>query len=487
MSDTPKTEPGDGHAAAEHVRRLRPARSTTFPTPAPRGEAPWGNERDTHARRTSAEILASILAMDDWQEIMRPWLDELQQRRSLQRGRGPAALYTPHHLEGVVLFGALNGCWDRQSTIRLVGQPEQRAARSVLSLPFDAAPSPTRLHDYEQAVSFDERRAVWAELLSVFTRRYIDLGDPCLCVRLVDGTDIEVTGQCPKRRRVDDGTIIILNEDKNITCWDGGYRKPAGIDGTRKGGHGFTLVILLSAEEVPIAYRLIPMDAQEAPAVAECIGQVAPALLRAVGTDQIVMVGDTHTVTMETRPRIHQAGIIPCVHDASHSPKDESRAHVATRDGRRFTFVGHEHFMASELWEVFCACGQPAGRGPRARRGPRGAHVWTEYYCANDPGEAFTLIAGQWVLDSDRGVFRRPRNEEAGDYRVGNPLTFHSPEAAAYIKVRRSRGEGWNGTLKRIHSLRTHTRRWRTRAQAELEINMMLCIQLAKTLQHKTT
>ena len=461
--------------------------------------------------RTAGELLEATTALPAWQEVMEPRLDLMQTMREWNGGRrtpGPKSGYTTHTWEAVEAFRRIVGASSYSQTRVVLTSDKGRHAREVLEL-LEARMAPTRGNPdrfsmpgvpseaarskYVRQVGNEARLAAWTDLLHRLRADYVAGAGEELRVVYIDGTHIRVRGTCPVYHPT---TKELVNGERTnprtgeripsrITVPDGGYMKP--WHHGKKGGHGFTAIVLCDEVGVPLAHRVAALPGDERGLGAECLHEYAERLRPHNRHAHLpgVVIGDSGFTGSRFRLAARQAGFIENVHGVSHGRSPTTTQRAAQYSAARWHIDGHPGWYADGHREISCVCGQA---------------TFTRRAWVDDHGVAKTSVRGRCpqhgTLNVTSGLWNRVQNPdgfelcnpgeyEDADLAFGNPLTYDDPMASIYGADRFARGEGLNGQLWTGYGVNRDKTRFRSRPEVELEVTITFALLVSLALQHR--
>lgn len=454
-------------------QRLRWSGDLPLPTS---GEVPYAKCRPELKDLTEAQIVRLVIESQPWQEKMRPELEKVDEARRVD-GKEPA-VYSAHLLESLLVYQRVCGLRSyRETRDRLAGDKGgearellglnavrryrnaggRRVVRLMEGIPAEATMSRHRsrfLDTYRADVLEECVRSIVAE----------HLRDEALQVEArtvnMDGTPLLTHFTAPI---IDKDTGRIVNDEK-VTCFDGGY-VPADA-GPDKCGHGWNLVSITTTTGLPLAYRLVPLNASEKDTGVELLRDWERDVLPHLGAPEerrlVVLTADGGFNKPLLRAKARQLGILENIHLASHADRPTSRANVTKRNNKRIPFNDprYKHWFANGHREVFCEHGTRAKK--RIRLDSQGRTISrVEGRCDKGCG-SITITSGEWKKTQNPERFSRclPGESDANrEWTLGNPLTYNSLEASEYGRRRFGHNEGFHGALVSRFQL-TKGKRW---------------------------
>jgi hypothetical protein len=471
------------------ARRLR--WGGVLPLP-PSGEVPYAKCRPELKGFSEAQITRWILDSDAWKDVMVPVLDQLEVERD--RPGKEAPLYTSHSLESVLLYQRVCGLRSYKEARDRLASDRGAEARQLLGLTAprnrlrmrkgrvvnlrDGIPSESTVSRHRTRFRERRRRQAYEQLFQRLVDEHLEMPELQEEARVlyVDGTRMLTHYTCPI---VDPKTGRIVN-DESITCFDGGYVPPDA--GMEKWGHGYSLIPMVTASGLPLAYRVLPLHASEKNTAVELLGDyektVLPHLAPAGERPLTVLAADGAFHKPELREKARELGILENIHLASHGTKQESLDNVAVRNAERIPFddANYKNWYANGHREVFCLCGKRATKRITTNSNGR-VIARVEGKCPTCG--SVTITSGEWRRAQNPTRFTRCNPSDPADRRdwlLGNPLTFNSPEGHEYGRRRFGHNEGFNGALVTRFGL-VKGKRWFRRAdQARTDVAMVFSI-----------
>jgi hypothetical protein len=476
--------------------------SDAFPKPASSPVLfPFVRARPIHGDRSNEEIAASFAELPEWRQVMRPRFAEWDALR--HHNKGPDRQFSSEECEIAHLFSLL-ARRNSDKTYKLFNERPDVAATLGFELPRvyspNGFPSPTALSNYRNAIGPVRRAEAWLALTWALRRTYLLITDEALVILYLDGTDLQICGQCA---RYYSGTTWIDGEpyDRDgdpalpfngprissrtgemlptrITCRDGEYRATS-HDG-KKGGHGFRVVVICTECGVVLAHQLGGIKTDERPLMAGALDDFDRELLPWLPPRERIIVADTNFNGDTARRRLRRSGFLDCIHPVSRSDAPASTAHDRSLQSVRYRVDEHPGWFADGHYDLLCAC----GRAITYRELGRDA-----------AGAVQGRLCGQCVncghVSLTTGLYRRNRDNiiarcdpEFSESQIGNPLPFHDLAATEYAHNRNTRQEGLFGVMNTFYGLNDGKRPWTARVQAELETNMVMASMIALSVQY---
>lgn len=451
-------------------RRLRWSGDLPVPTS---GEVPYAKCRPELKGLTAAQITRLILDSQTWQEQMVPTLNDVDASRKVDGKE--AAVYSAHLLESLLVYQRVCGLRSyRETRDRLAGdkgaearqllgldavrryrnKPGKRVVRLLEGIPAEATMSrhKSRFPEWKRAEVLEE----CVRLIVIEHLKDEELRREARTINM-DGTPLLTHYTCPI---YDKNTGALVNDEK-VTCHDGGYVPfDAGPD---KSGHGWNLISITTTTGLPLAYRLVPLNASEKDVGVELLADWEKNVLPHLGERRLtVLTADGGFNKPLLRAKARELGILENIHHASHADKASSHKNVATRNNKRIPFDApkYKHWFANGHREVSCEHGTPAKK--RLELDSKGRTVArVEGRCLKGCG-SITITSGEWRRAQNPDRFTRcgpGEPDSKRDWSLGNPLTFHSLEAGEYGRRRFGHNEGFHGALVSRFQL-TKGKRW---------------------------
>ncbi|WP_445151164.1 transposase [Baekduia sp. Peel2402] len=422
------------------------------------------------------------------------WEEELRRRPNGSR-KTSAPLYSPHELEAMEAWRRIVGVTTAKDARTLLCSDLHAADREALGFTtarkvptrgnpdrfrMAGVPSEATMSRYRTRVGYQRRADLWARFLARLREDWVaGSGDEARIAHL-DGFNMPIQGLAPVIARK---TGEVVNADA-ITVPDAGYQSP--YNNGRKGGHGFNNVCVWDGLGVPIAHRLVPMQHAENRTAVTVLDDLHERLggLRerfAVG----VLSADAAFASGDVRRAARRAGYVENIHEVSHGDKPESFKRAQQYAGRNVPIQGYDNWFVNGHRELACACGQGTQERDAWREPDGTARVRLKGRCVNC-GSA-SLLSGRWrrALNPTRFVPMLPGDgDEHADLALGNPLTYNDRMANEYGRQRFGRGESPHGILKTKYKLNTR-RRYRSRAEVELETNLVFALIVSLAIQNR--
>jgi hypothetical protein len=458
----------------------------------PSGDVPYAKCRPELKGFTEAQITRWILDSDAWREVMVPALDEIDLRRDNPDKEAP--VYNSHVLESLLLYQRVCGLRSYKEARDRLAADRGAEARQLLGLNAlrryrlrhgkrvvhlrEGIPSESTISRHRSRFGEVPRREAYEALFERLVTEHLEMPELQEEARVlyIDGTAMLTHYTCPI---IDPTTGRIVNED-SVTCHDGGFVPFEA--GPTKGGHGYSLIPMMTATGLPLAYRLLPLHASERDTAVELLGDYKTRVLPHLGDPATrkmsVLCADGAFHKPQLRAEARKVGILEAIQLASHGTKQESLDNVAGRDAKRIPFDDpqYKNWYANGHREVFCLCGKRASK--RVQMTKKGEVVSrVEGKC--DKCGSITITSGEWrrAQNPDRFTRCNPSDPpERRDWLLGNPLTFNSLEAREYGSRRFGHNEGFHGTLVTRFGL-VKGKRWFRRAdQARTDVAMVFSI-----------
>ena len=513
LSSTPRSAAETPAAQTTPTRRNR--RAKEYP-PTPNATVPYAKGRPELSQMDDGELMLAIVATPEWEEIVRPVCEELDRTRPT---RGPKGLYTSEELETALVYQLFSGlrCY-REARDRLAGdrgravrealgfdRPRSLSGRRVVALK-SGVPSEPTISRHLSHFDPELRCAMYRRLFERLVRSHFEFPEFQEDVRVLymDGTEIVTHFTAPVYRRQTkeekrragtevsktlseictiDWSRVVNPESQKITCRDGGYvpYNPT----TGKGGHGFNLVSIPTANGLPLEFAVVPINASEK--------RVGEAILRERFAENVLPLLDRaklHVLTADgaftsptLRAQLRSLGILENLHMVSHGIDSQGRAETFRREV--IPIEGYPNWHANGLREISCACGHRAtSRVGVTDRGQ--AYARAEGRCTTCG--SITITSGQWRLAQNPKKFRLAHPSDPikdRDWTFGNPLTYDSPLAAEFGRARFGQNEGFHGALERRFRLIKGKRWYRSRVEAETDTAVIFCVMHALAMEQR--
>lgn len=478
------SEPSAIEGSGPH-RRLRWG---ALPEP-PKGDVPWAKRRPELYGVQEAEHALLVRASRAWQDVMVPACTQLDAERP-QRGR--RFIYESEELELALLFGRAGGlrsykdiraalAGDDPRPRQLLGfdQPRNRPETKRRMRLRDGVPSESTMSRHRTRFTEKRRQELWMEIERRLRAEH--LTDPDLqaesSVINVDGSTLLTHYTCPAKAGGDIGPY-----NARVTCPDGGFVSSRKAPDDKR-GHGWTLLMYSSASGVPLAWRLVPLNASEKDTALDLLREefareVAPFLRGRLN----VVVGDGAFHKPQLRAEFRKYGIVENIHLVSHA--GTSRGRAATFNAARYEIEGFPNWFANGHREITCRCGRGVAKKVSVDEAGK-AIVRVHGKCPKCG--AITVTSGDWRYTTDNRFVRCHPNDPADkrDWAFGNPLTFNDLAAAEYGKRRFGHNEGLHGTLSTRYGLIRNKRWFRRLAQAEIDTAMTFALIHAISMEQR--
>lgn len=511
----------------------------TMPQPPARTTFSWGHEREGLAGLSGAEIALKVIQTRAWQEVIRPACEQLDRE---QPGRpGPKRVYSAEELEIVLLYGTICGgkltseirdllAGDRDGEARrLFGFDQARWThhhqRLLAGVP-SVATLRRHLRRFTAAGRAEMFRAAFPEALAeALEERDFHEGARQL---YMDGTSLFTHFKAPRYHEAGDGRKRLSNRPRferdqktgeiirdpktgqpkkrlsGYTARDAGYRAD-GKD-SHKGGDGWQAVLLMDVDGLPLSYSLGKANDDEAALAHQALDfyeeHVATKLHRAREEDLAVLTADANFNRQPIKRRLHDQGIAPNIHNASHAKKRVANAKRLAKV--RYPVRGHEKWFATGRFELTCACGQ-CRLEKRAGRDRRGKAVMRVIGKCQSCGR-ITITAGNWkradrkALQTELAAQQATAPEKTGvtistkswmvplergddpddaEWMFGNYLTYDNSDAREYGCDRFGYNEGFNSALANRFGVGREKSWHRSKAAAEAHLLQALIVMLA--------
>jgi hypothetical protein len=472
-----------------------PAARVRFSGDLPRplhGRVPYAKSREELAGYSDAHIVRDILDSAAWNEVMTPFLAEVERTR--QRPGKVSPLYSALELESVLLLQIVGGyetvretrnalAGDRTDEMRrLLGfeRPRPLPGQRVIKLR-SGIPSEATLSRYRLQTGDARRLAAYRALEQRLLEEHAATDElrAEASVLDMDGTAI-VTHYTAPIYNPDTGLLVNggINDRgyPRVTAPEAGYNP--------KLGHAWNLVMTATQTGVILAWRLVPANVSEKVAGAEVLQELEH-VLPLLGERKLrVLSADGGFNSPQIRRRARELGVLENIHIVSHDRS--SRTTAAKEDRRRIPIEGYRNWSTNGHRELVCKCGN--GRSiRRARLGPKGTTVArVEGHC--EKCKSITITSGEWFLAQNPVKWRRanPRDaRQSPDLLMGNPLTFNDAVSEQYGNRRFGHNEGLHGALSSRFGL-IEGKRWFRRAdQACLAVAMTVCVMHSVAIEQR--
>ena len=466
--------------------------SSSLPKPGS-GDVPYAKSRPELKGFSEAQIARHILDSKAWKEIVKPILAQLDKERARPGKEKP--LYTSEELESVLLYQRVSGlgsykrarnalAGDRGEARQLLGFDKARnRGRRVVKL-FDGVPSEATVSRHR--ARFGERRRLEAYLAleQRLLQEHLALPELQEEARIMnlDGTKIQTHYTAPI---IDPKTGRSVNDAK-VTAPEAGYvPHSAGAD---KSGHGWNLVSITSMTGIPLAWKVVPLNASEMDVAIELVrDEFATRVKPHLQADKLsVLSADGAFAKQELRAELRQLGIVENIHLVSHGDAPESRENAAKNQAKRIRIQGYKTWFTNGHRELICACGAGTTikRLSLDRNGK--AVVRTEGSCKKCG--SITITSGDWrrAQNPDNWVRLNPQNpSDKPDLLMGNPLTFNDRIAAEYGRRRFGHHEGFHGALVSRFGLIKDKRWFRRLDEAKIATAMTFCVMHVVALEQR--
>lgn len=473
--------------APARERRMRGHRNL----PDPNGDTTqrWAKDMPELRDVTEAQTVMLLMESDAFQQTVQPLLDRAEEDRFRRQRRKRRFLYSVTEIERVILYKAITGTNTMMETRDKLGG-DRAEARRTLGFDFprnegrpgeretlDGVPSEATLCRQRQLFDPKERAEAYVALFKMLRDQHIiDFPDEMLeeLRRLgIDGSKIEITGECPIYERKKVGkkwkkTGKIINAGR-VTCADGGYvARGASPDKT---GHGANKMTIGTATKLAIVFDVVPLNRHEAQTASALLAQYREEILPLLPEHQLgVLTGDSAFSANWLRKEIRNVGLIENSHNVSHADTPAVRQRLSRLRKERTKIEGYADWFVDGLQQVICRCGKIAtGHWELDRNGETTCRVYgTCKKCGS-----VSITSGRYRLSQNPKKYLKvdPKNKkESPDYRVGNGLTYDSKMSAAYGAERWSRGEGLNSVMASRFGLTTGKRRYKTIQNARADV-----------------
>jgi hypothetical protein len=274
----------------------------------------------------------------------------------------------------------------------------------------------------------------------------------------------------------------IFGHRQKITCPDGGFVPTSA--GPDKCGHGWNLVMVSSSSGVPIAWRLVPLNASEKDTALELLqGEFAREAAPYLRNQLRVLTADGAFQKPELRAAVRSLGIVENIHFTSHADREISKKRAEHSRHTWLPIDGYPTWQANHHREIRCCCGK--GVAKRIYLDGQGhAIARSEGKCPKCG--SISIRSGDWRLTDDHFTRCSPSELVAKrDWAFGNPLTFDDPNSQAYGNARFGHNEGLHGTLSNRFALIRNKRWFRKLAQAQTETAMTFALVQALALEQR--
>lgn len=494
----------DGQKTA---RRLR--WSGNLPKPGS-GDVPWAKKRIELAQLSEADHVLLLQQTRAWQDVMVPECRRIDAERS---SRGLKFLYSSEDLELALLFGRACGHTTYKKT-RLVlagddprprqslgfDQPRNAHGQPRKVVPLrrrDGVPSEATISRHKKRFTDQLRAELWTEIERRLRQEHLETAElqAEASILNLDGSPLLTHFRAPRASKIHGGEYappevtngemfqVVHQQRVKVTCPDGGYvPDSAGVD---KCGHGWNLVMISTATGVPLAWRLVPLNASEKTVALDLVREdfvrdVAPYLAGKIK----VLSADGAFHQAELRAELRQHGIVENIHLVSHARRRRSEKRAADFNAREHAIIGFPNWYANGHREIRCKCGRGVAKAIELGRNGE-AVVRVEGKCPNCG--TISVKSGDWRFTED-DTFVRCMPDEAvreRDWALGNPLTFNDLNAQVYGRARFGHNEGLHGTLSNRYALIRNKRWFRRLAQAQTDTAMTFALMQTLSLEQR--
>ncbi len=415
--------------------------------------------------------------------------DQLDATRAKRRGPKPS--YTAWECEAVLVYQRVCGLRAvKEARDRLAGD---RAADARRIFGFNKArprkggavqklhvgiPSEATLSRHRSRFGERRRRRAYERLFEALVQEHLeDFPEMREEARhlTMDGSKIQTHYKCP----INDPKGGMVNE-KEVTCWDGGYVPPSA--GPDKWGHGYEVIGPVTHSGLPLAARVVPINASEPEtAISLMQGEFAHRVRPHLDQDQIhVMSNDGAYHSHPLRKTYHELGIVERVHHVSRGDSPKSHANARKHDRLRFEIQGYKNWEANGHYELICKCGNGQVSKRFALKSGR-AVIRSEGSCSTCG--LISITAGNWrkaklpgSKKAGRFVRCMPGEKDEADQAFGNPLTYNDPLAFIYGNKRFAHNEGFHGQVTSRFQLFKGKRWFRRKDQARTDVAIVYSI-----------
>lgn len=220
-------------------------------------------------------------------------------------------------------------------------------------------------------------------------------------------------------------------------------------EGGKTPGPGFKLHGVWNSLMLPVVAIVTPIHVHDKTGGLQHVLPELDRILARLPRKLRVMVADSAYWGLDVLTTLVRLGIVPCIHESSHKRSESTRREVEKKD-KTFIRIADSKWWANQHFELFCECGQ----GTIAfdiKLGETGrALIRTDAECDHCGHHAIT--AGMWrIKQNPRRFVKEWKGVPPDDLRpaLGNPLTYHSPEAEVYGLKRFGWGESPHAQLQR--------------------------------------
>lgn len=471
-----------------------------FPEPDLEARFPHARSHPAHELRTPGEITAAIRATAAWQQEMATPLAVMDAAKRFtadgRRKPGPAPKFSYEETETMELYRRVVGAITTSEAFSRLARFESARDRRLLGFDWErfrarrgeswrrrqpGIPSDATMSKYRNELGEAYREEIWARFLARQRRDYVAEND--IRVLFIDGTNIKIQGIAP----MVDSNGQLRNNPARITVPTAGFQ---GRFRVTKGGHGFNAVVLVDEVGVPLADSLDRIQTDERRMAVQTIADWNENIRPSYATEQVrVLVADSGFTGEHVRRACRGAGMIESIHTVAHSDRDETAQRAREFNTARIEIEGNTAFELNRHRELVSVCG--CGRASVERQAwldrHGAAHTRLKGRCETC-GENVTLKAGRYrvsrTTDRPTAALMTPLAKESDrDSSVGNPLTYNDPMARAYGRARFARNEGFNGMLASFYKLNGKPRRYRSRQQVRLEMNIVFSIMVSLAIE----
>jgi hypothetical protein len=468
------TEPEKPHVARMTSDSTKErTRFGQLPVPAERADLYWSRDQSELQGITHGEHTALLIATPEFQEVIGPTLDKIDERNRTGYGNkmGRPSRWTALQLESVLLYRRIAGL----STIKRACErlSLDKDARLLLGLG-EQLPSRATITRYVSQ-HFDERlRAeLHREIDKRLRQRVIQLPgfDQEARILGMDGSQhgthytppIPNSKENRKKEKTEGKTPRKIVNNHIPQGEPGAITAPtAGFVGGHhaKSGQGWQMLGLFTEHGTLLAWDISPLNENEKPAAERVLDSYKCEVLPYRSDKTLsVLSADAGFNSGKLRQQIQAMRIVPNIPKASHKAvpglPEKKTKNAATRNKtwyplRHPSKPNYANWEANGHGELRCSCG--TGKTKRVFEVSDSGHltIATKGYCSNCG--SITITAGKWKRPDSKGYVRCYRDDHP-DSTLGNSLTFNDPLSKAYGQDRFGWGESVHATINKRFGL----------------------------------
>lgn len=441
-----------------------------LPVPSEKADLFWSLKQAELRSITDAQLTALLLGTPEFQEVVIPMLDRIDQRNRTGYGNtmGRPPRFSSLQLESVLLYRRVAGLESvKETRERLFCDPE---AHALLNLEGGLPSLKTMSRYIRERLEASERADAYRELDRRLRQRVYQLPgfDEEARILGMDGSQhgTRYTAPIPvyeKTRKTGHRKERIGWANDHIAKGQPGAvtAETAGFVGGHhaKSGKGWQLLGLWTEHGTLVAWDISPLNESEKPAAERVLATYEREVLPHRDTQTLsVLTADSGFNSGKIREQAQRARAVPNIHKASHKSvpnMEKEETENAEERNKNWRPFRHHHQPQYSNWrangheELRCKCG--AGKTKRVFELGTSLSIATKGCCETCGNVRITV--GQWRLARNGKHYVRCRREDRPDPSIGNSLTFNDGLSKEYGKDRFGFGESVHATIERRFGL----------------------------------